>query len=189
MRVLLLTRYSRLGASSRLRYFQYLPYLESQDISVDTAELFGDAYIHSLMKKGRRSLLSVVTAYARRFWQLLRVHRYDLVWIQCEALPWIPYWIGRLFLNDRIHYVVEYDDAIFHRYDMHSNRWVRRLLGNKIPSLMRLSSVVIVGNDYLAEFAAKAESERVVYLPTAIDLNRYVTRIKSNDDFVVTCVL
>ena len=185
MKVLLLTRYSRLGASSRLRYFQYLSYLESQGISVDAAELFGDSYIHSLMKNGRRSLLSVVSAYLRRILWLLRLHRYDLIWVQCEALPWLPYWIEGLFLNGKIHYVVEYDDAIFHRYDMHSRSWIRQLLGNKIPALMQRSRVVIVGNDYLADFAAKAGSARVVYLPTAIDLDRYVPRLKSNDDFVI----
>jgi hypothetical protein len=44
MRILLLSRYTRLGASSRLRFYQYLPFLKSRGIEVTVAALLGDDY-------------------------------------------------------------------------------------------------------------------------------------------------
>ena len=185
MKVLLLSRYGQLGASSRLRYFQYIPCLKSQGVDVEPAVLFDDGYVAGLMRNGRRSLVALMTAYLRRFRQLLRLKNYDLIWIEYEALPWLPYWVERLFLKAHVPYVVEYDDAIFHRYDLHASAWVRRLLGNKIPDLMKRSRLVIVGNDYLAARAERAGAARIVQIPTAIDLDRYIPETKDDDDFIV----
>jgi len=186
MKILLLTRYGMRGASSRLRYYQYLPYLRLQGISVEITELFGNSYIDGLMKHGRRSWLSVLSAYTRRIWQLQKIRRYDLIWVEYEVFPWMPYWIERLFLNVGVPYVVEYDDAIFHRYDSHAREGVRLLLGGKIDALMRCSKTVIVGNDYLADRALRADASCVEQIPTAIDLDRY-TPVEKPDkgDFVV----
>ena len=41
MHCLLLSRYERLGASSRMRFYQYLPFLESQGIHVDIGSSVG----------------------------------------------------------------------------------------------------------------------------------------------------
>jgi len=185
MKILLLARYGQLGASSRLRYFQYIPYLQSQGIDVEPAVLFDDTYVSGLMRTGRRSLIALMAAYLRRFRQLSRLKKYDLIWMEYEAFPWLPYWIERLFLKAHVPYVVEYDDAIFHRYDLHASAWVRRILGNKIPDLMRRSRLVIVGNDYLAARAERAGAARIVRIPTAIDMDRYVPENKDGGDFTV----
>ena len=70
-------------------------------------------------------------------------------------------------------YLVEYDDAIFHRYDRHPNPLVRRLLGGKIDTVMRRATTVVVGKEYLRDHAIKAGARRVEMLPTSIDLARY----------------
>ena len=185
MKVLLLARYSRLGASSRLRYFQYLPYLESQGITVEPAVLFDDDYVTELMRNGARPLSALFTAYRRRFNRLSRLKEYDLIWIQAEALPWLPFWLERVFLKQGIRYVVEYDDAIFHRYDQHSSVWVRWLLGEKIARLMKCAQSVIAGNDYLAAYAERAGAQRVIRIPTAVDLSRYVPTKREGGDFTI----
>jgi len=137
------------------------------------------------MRTGRRSLIALMTAYLRRFRQLSRLRDYDLIWIKYEALPWLPYWVERLFLNIDVPYVVEYDDAIFHRYDLHASGWVRKSLGNKIPDLMRRAKSVIVGNAYLSARAARAGATRIVQIPTAIELGRYASLDRENADFTV----
>ena len=58
--------------------------------------------------------------------------RFDVLWLEYEAFPWLPAWLEALVLAGNTPYLVDYDDAIFHRYDQHSNQWVRRWLGNKI---------------------------------------------------------
>ena len=174
MRVLLLTRYSQRGASSRLRHYQYLPYLESQGISVDALSLFGEDYLLERMGSGNRSIRATFDAYSARFRQVLNIADYDLNWMQNEVFPWIPYWLERLVLRCSIPYVVEYDDAVFHRYDDNSSSWVSRLLRGKVAELMKMSAAVIVGNRYIADYAERAGAGLIVEVPTAVDLRRYV---------------
>jgi glycosyltransferase involved in cell wall biosynthesis len=117
-------------------------------------------------------VFDVLLSYWRRVNHLLRCGRYDLLWIEYESLPWIPYGIERLLRGSSVPYVVDYDDAVFHRYDMHQYGMVRTLLGRKIDAVMRDAAAVIAGNDYLAERARAAGARTVVTIPTVIDLGQ-----------------
>ncbi len=81
-----------------------------------------------------------------------------------------------------IAYVVDYDDALFHRYDRH--RWwlIRLILGHKIDSVMRHARLVIAGNEYLAERARTVGAKCVEIVPTVVDLTRY-TVVQSGNDY------
>ena len=48
MKVLYLARYGRLGASSRVRGYQYLPYLREAGLDITVAPLLPDAYLTAL---------------------------------------------------------------------------------------------------------------------------------------------
>ena len=48
MRILLLARYGRLGASSRVRFEQFLPYLRAAGHEIVSEPLFDDDYLTSL---------------------------------------------------------------------------------------------------------------------------------------------
>ncbi|ADG05617.1 glycosyltransferase family 4 protein [Kyrpidia tusciae] len=186
MKVLLLSRYGRLGASSRVRMYQYIPYLESQGVQVTVAPFFDDEYLENLYNSRRRSFVSIARAYARRLGQILDSSRYDILWIEKEIFPWLPAWFEKMLCKGSVRYVVDYDDAVFHRYDMHGSPMVRTVLGHKIDVVMRCASVVTVGNEYLAERAKKAGARRVVHLPSAVDLNKYrVAPVKRNGVFTI----
>ena len=172
MKVLALTRYGRTGASSRVRSYQYLPALEAVGLQVEIAPLFSDGYVRGL-QAGRRSAVEVVRAYARRTLDLQRAGSFDLVWIEKEALPWLPAGLERILLAGAAPFVLDYDDAVFHAYDQHRRPWVRQLLSGKHPALMRRAALVVAGNDYLAGFARAAGARRVEMVPTVIDLQRY----------------
>ncbi len=173
MRVLLLTRYGEMGASSRYRSYQFLPYLEEQGFEVEALPLLDDAYLRARYGGAGVSRGSIAAAYARRLGQLLRSRQFDLVWLEKEALPWLPGAIESLLLAVGAPYVVDYDDALFHRYDQHPAFAVRALLGNKIDRVMRGAALVIAGNSYLAARARAAGARQVAVLPTVIDLQRY----------------
>jgi len=102
----------------------------------------------------------------------LRAKQFDLIWIEKEAFPWLPGWLD-VILTCGVPYIVDFDDAQFHRYDQHSSQLVRRILGLKIDRLMRHATLIIAGNKYLAQRAWKAGAARVEILPTVIDLHRY----------------
>jgi glycosyltransferase involved in cell wall biosynthesis len=167
--ILVLTRYERLGASSRVRFLQFLPALERQGFSFDVRPLLDNAYVASLYGGPKVGAGNIMRAYARRLSALRRRLKYDLVWLEKEALPWLPTFleIARL---EGLPYVVDYDDAWFHRYE---NHWLSPLLGHKIDAVMRVAHTVVAGNDYLARRARQAGARHVEIVPTAIDLDRY----------------
>ncbi len=172
MKVLLFSRYDAMGASSRIRSLQYLPALKRHGITVIPAPLFNDRYLVRRYA-GKRDLFGIAAAYFRRIFRMIRrPDRWDLIWIEKELLPWIPAWFESGLRNPKIPYVVDYDDAIFHRYDLNRPP-VRWLLGRKIDRIMQKARLVIAGNQYLADRAHRAGAHRVEILPTVIDLNRY----------------
>lgn len=172
-KVLFLSRYARLGSSSRLRLYQYLPYLQDAGINVTLAPLFGDDYIRGLYG-GKVAKLPILKAYAVRFGRMLQTSRFDAVWVEKEMLPWIPAWLELGLFPEKVPLIVDYDDATFHRYDQHRLSLVRHVLGRKIDRVMRRADLVIAGNEYLADRARTAGSARVEILPTVVDMSRYV---------------
>lgn len=172
MRILALTRYSRLGASTRLRTLQYLPSLEAAGFQVEVAPFFDDDYLTDLYS-GRRAPLRTLSYFTRRIQRLRKTGGFDLIWIEKEALPWMPWFVERFLLNADIPYVVDYDDAIFHRYDQSVNWFVRTVLGRKIDNVMANAACVFAGNQYLADRAYSAGARRIEIIPTVVDMDRY----------------
>ncbi|OJH06703.1 MAG: glycosyl transferase family 1 [Alcanivorax borkumensis] len=184
-RVLVLPKYARKGASSRLRTFQYLPFLEDKGWDFTVKPLFDEAYLDSLYSGKGRSRSGLVLAYLRRLLVLFGFWRYRVIWVEKEFFPYIPAWAEVVLSWVGVRYVVDYDDAIFHNYDLARNKWIRRLLGRKIDSVMRHAACVIAGNDYLAERARSAGARRVVLIPTVVDHHRYDARQKAGQPFTV----
>jgi len=173
MDVLFLTKYARNGASSRYRTYQYLPWLEQAGIDCQVMPLFDEAYLLHRYQSGRGQVRDVLRAFLRRLAALLTARCFDLVVIEKEVLPYCPALPERCFGWLGIPYAVDYDDALFHQYDQHNHRWVRRLLGQKIARVMRGAYLVTAGNAYLADYARRAGAARVEIVPTVIDLARY----------------
>jgi glycosyltransferase involved in cell wall biosynthesis len=173
LKVLLLTRHGRLGSSSRQRFYQYLPFLAEQGFEVAAARLHDDSYLKRLYAGGGRDARVIVGDYLRRIAFLLQHRRWDLLWIEKEILPWLPATVDRMLAPRGVPWVVDYDDAVFHRYESLRPRLLRRLLAGKIDAVMRRSTLVLAGNRHLAERAAMAGARRVERLPTVVDLRRY----------------
>ena len=175
IKVLYFTKYTRKGASSRMRSFQYFPFLEEENIHVSVSPFFDDHYLEDLYS-GKRNFFIIIVAYFRRFFTILSAFKYDRVVIEYELFPFFPAWFEQMFKAFGIKYIVDYDDAIFHNYDLHPNKWVRKFLGKKIDHVMCYSNVVIVGNQYLANRAKIAGAHKIVIIPTVIDLQNYKTK-------------
>ncbi|MES2205623.1 MAG: glycosyltransferase family 4 protein [Pseudomonadota bacterium] len=190
LKLLILTRYERSGASSRMRFYQYLPGLEAAGFEVTISPLFSDDYVAEL-QKGRKSFSKAFFAYPKRLKVLLKAQRFDIVWIEKEALPWIPAMVEQFLLPNNVPYILDYDDAVFHYYDLHKNLAVRKFLGTKHQSLIKGASLILAGNQYLANFAKSAGAKAVEIIPTVIDLERYPKNLlKDNpiDSTRVPCI-
>ncbi len=172
IRVLVLPRYERLGASSRLRMWQYLPWLEAAGVDVEVSPLLPNAYIDRL-QQGSRSPLQLAVAYARQAARLLSRRPHDVVWIEKEVFPWMPSIVERAALSRDVPVVLDYDDAVYQQYEDHRSSAVRAMLREKHPSAMRGAALVIAGNATLAARAERAGARRVEIVPTVVDLDRY----------------
>jgi glycosyltransferase involved in cell wall biosynthesis len=173
MKILVLSRYERLGASSRIRMLQYIPYLEDHGVRITVSALFTNNYLRFYYDKGRKSFREIIKSYLVRVSELVKAGGYGLLWVEKEFFPFLPSWGETLLRLFGVPYVVDYDDAVFHNYDIHSNSMIRAVLGRKTDAVMRNAAMVIVGNDYIADRAGRAGAKRVEYLPSVIDLNRY----------------
>lgn len=180
-RVAAYPRYSRLGASSRLRWLQFVPALQREGLAIESSPLLGDPYLQRKYA-GRPVLGQVLRAYLHRA-RALRAgaRRADLAWIEKELWPWAPAWL-ELWLMAGRPFVLDYDDAVFHTYDRHRNPLLRRLFGCKIDRLMRAATLVVVGSAYLGERARAAGARRVEWLPTVVDHERYATGTHARPD-------
>ena len=186
MKILLFSRYSRMGASSRIRSLQYLGFLEQHGIMVDVAPLLGNTYLMNLYNGGGKSLFYVTQQYMKRMVQIIKCRKYDLLWIEKELFPHLPAWMEQLLVKVGKNYIVDYDDALFHEYDMAGHnryelldmrsRIIKKFMGEKIDRVMRDAKLVIAGNDYLASRATSAGANRVSILPSVIDLDQYPKR-------------
>jgi glycosyltransferase involved in cell wall biosynthesis len=178
-RILFLTRYSSLGASSRLRTFQYVDALLQAGYEVEILPLFGNEYLSGLYASDSWALFrmksagSIMYSYIQRINALVFSNKPNVVWVEKEVFPYLPSIFESLLHSRGIPYVVDYDDAIFHNYDLHQSSLVRKLLGNKLASLIANSYAVTAGNAYLARYASSKGAKRVEIFPTVVDLNRY----------------
>ncbi len=175
LNVLVLTKYGMLGASSRMRFLQYLPWMQQAGFEITIQPLLSDELLLARYQRGAYGVWSLLRAYALRLLVLLRLHQFDVVWIEKEALPWFPALFERWLLRGKP-YILDFDDAIFHNYDLHQSVWVRRLYGQRIDRLMAGARLVIAGNHYLAERAISAGAMHVEVMPTVVDLARYAVK-------------
>lgn len=172
MKITVLSRYGRLGASSRLRMMQYFPRLEAEGLVVAHHQLLDDSYLRARYAN-RRAYLSIMKGYLGRVGAILESRGHDVIWIEKDALPWVPLAVESMLLSRRVPVVIDIDDAVFHRYDLNRNRLIKRVLGRKLDRLMQRSNVVMAGSEYLAERARAAGCEWVERIPTVVDLRRY----------------
>lgn len=172
-RILVLTKYPRMGASSRLRTLQYLPLLEEQDFDFTVQSLFDENHLESFYNHQGRSMSAIGKLYLKRLLTLFTIKSYDAIWIEKEIFPYSPAFAEQVLAFFGINYIVDYDDAIFHNYDLSKNKIIKFFLANKIDKVMKNASYVLAGNSYLTERARFAGAKRIQLLPTVVDHLRY----------------
>ncbi len=136
--------------------------------------------------------LIVLLSYVKRFALVCQIlifkKKYDLVLIEYELFPYFPPLFETILHKRGIKYIVDYDDAIFHKYDMSNNKIIHGLLKNKIAKVMEYADHVIVCNAYLEAYAKKY-NEHTFRLPTVVILDKYKNEMgtfqKKEKNFVI----
>ena len=153
MKVALLTKYDDLAASTRLRFSQYKPYLKNKGIEMVYQPLLENSYLQNLYRNGKRDSSKILLSYLRRLKWLISKPDIDLIWLHCELFPYLPGFIEKLIKLPKKPIVFDYDDAIFHNYNLNPNKKIRMFLGKKLHATIGSASMSFCGNSYLAEYA------------------------------------
>ena len=179
-RILVLAKYTKLGASSRLRIHQYQFHFERAGYQIEYMPLFDDKYLEALYSPKKRVGNRFKYIY-RRFANLIQISAPDVIWVEYEVLPWVPWCLEKLLIPKNIPIICDYDDAIFHQYDLNKNPLTRMLLAKKIDKIMRHSALTIAGNTYIQKRAIRAGAKKTAIIPTVVDTRRY--KQKSYESF------
>ena len=187
MKVLFVTQYGMLAASSRTRVLQYLPYLRRHGIQPRLITILPDSGIAGsqvLVTCNRwRKLIYYVWALYRtlicgfQVWWLAR--SFDLLFVQKVIFPLPVRW---LLCWSRPAMAYDFDDAIFttevRRPDWLS-AWKQRRSVTGLPAMLRLADRVIVENDYTARFAMPY-CAGVSIITGPVDTDRYCAAASGN---------
>jgi len=175
MKMLALMKYGDLAASTRQRLHQYGAILAQHQIEIIPSYLLSNDYLKRLFSGKGKPAIAVISSYISRLILLLRKEDIDLLWIQYESFPYLPSLFELLAFLAKKPVILDYDDAIFHQYDLNANPLVRRALGGKLQAVMRRASLCTCGNAYLKEYADRF-CARTEVVPTVVDTSVYTPR-------------
>lgn len=181
MNVLVVTPYLYDSApGQRYRIEQWARWLQKAGVTCTFVPFESKALKEVLYAKGRhvqkaRELVRCVVNRCR--WLAgLDPTRWDAIYLYRELLPVGPPILERILVNKGVPLVYDFDDAIFIPDTSEANRhfgWLK--WARKTGTICRLSSHVIVGNDYLKQYASR-KSDRVSVVPPTIDTDAYTPR-------------
>jgi len=164
------------GAGCRFRIAQYMPYLASAGIDVTLDSLFTPDFFRLVYKPGRyvRKAVTFAGLSLRRLDVLRDLGRFDLILLYREMFPIGPALVERFIaMRPRPPVVFDFDDAIFLPSVSDANRLIGALKQpGKVASIIRHSSHVIAGNDYLAAYARRF-NQAVTMIPTCVDTTQF----------------
>lgn len=182
MKILFLPKYNELGPSSRYRIYQYLNSYEKAGIEVVVVPLFGSRFFanNKIIK-----ICFTLCYYLRRTFKLLQVFKYDLVYIEYELFPYFPSIFEKLFNVLKVKYIVDYDDAIFHNYNVSNNFFIKFLLSDKIDNVIKNANYVVSGSPYLTNYISRLNAN-YIEIPTSVRKQKYAQKTKKETNTVFT---
>jgi glycosyltransferase involved in cell wall biosynthesis len=164
--------------SQRFRIEQWTPHLAEQGIDVDLLPFAEQPLMRLLYEPGRSVAKAggTLAAFVRRFGSLAVARRYDAFVVHRAACLAGPALIERLLAHLGRPLLFDFDDAIFMLHTSAANRrfaWLK--FPGKTAAICRVSTAVVVGNNYLADYA-RQHNPRVTIVPTSVDVKRYQPR-------------
>ena len=187
VRILFLVPYPLgIAASQRFRFEQYFTVLEDAGMTYDVQPFLDHNAFRILYSQGNvlGKIWSVVNGFLRRFYIMLRLSRYDFVFVHREAEPLglpIFEWIVAKLARKKM--VFDFDDAIWLRNLSSGNPlmyYVKRY--SNANNAMKWAHKVSCGNQFLADQASKF-NDGVIVNPTTIDTESHHNRVREFMDF------
>ncbi len=169
------------AASQRFRFELYYEALRESGVEFEHAA-FWDAKTWSVLYRGGHvgtKLAGLLQGFVRRLLLLLRIVRFDLVFVHREMTPIGPpvfEWAAAKVARKPM--VYDFDDAIWLRHASDANRFMERFKSyRKVGRICRWADRVSVGNEFLARYARRFNPD-VVTNPSSTNTDHHHNRIK-----------
>lgn len=173
--------------SQRFRFEQYLEYLTENGIAWDYSVLISkadDRHYHGKGKLWRKAWIGLKAIFIR-LRDVMRMNRYDVIFISRRAFLTESMFFERLFRKSRAKIIFDIDDAVWIDAVSDYNKRFAWLKGkSNTANVIKLSDLVFAGNAYLADYARQYNSH-VVIVPTTIDTDAYIPSYNANHSPVV----
>lgn len=186
MNILFWVPYPTEGASNRYRVEQFLPYLKKNNIQYRLRPFWSSPAFKILYAKGKlaRKICYFIAGTLRRLIDLCSLWRYDIVFIHRESFPLGGATFERFALLWHKPIIYDFDDAIFLPSVSTSNSFIERFKDpGKVATIIKYSSHIITGNEYLADFA-RHFNKHVIVIPTSFDTDTYAPSPKTRKETI-----
>ena len=173
--------------NQRFRFEQYISVLEKNGFECAFSPLIKTAKEDALFySKGNllRKLPLGIKLACRRIRDVMRARQFDVIFIAREAFVVGYPFFEKIFAFSRAKIVFDFDDSIWMNVVSTNNKffsWLKS--GSKTASIIRLSNLVLAGNQYLADYAGKYNNNVKVF-PTTIDTHQYLPKYNPCKDTI-----
>jgi len=172
--------------SQRYRFEQYFNFLEANGVSCTLSYLISKEDDQLLYNKGHYigKFGIFLKSIFKRLSDLQRLQQFDYIFIQREAFMTGSTFFERQMARKGLPIIFDFDDAIWLFDESNANKGLSFLKNPaKTAKLIKLSTKIIAGNPYLADYARQF-NKCVEIIPTTIDTNWYKPIQKPEKDFV-----
>ncbi|CAN5312943.1 glycosyltransferase family 4 protein [soil metagenome] len=184
MRVLGLSSYPVEAAATRYRLAQFVQPLAKKGIFLEispflNSELFEIQYQN---KSVFQKIPRLSKAIWRRFAETVQIRKFDLLFVQREAMFFGPAFFEWFFQKiGNVPLILDLDDATYLSYESPTYGKIGSFLKffGKTDNLIKRANTVICGNRFIAEYVEKKGANAVI-VPTVVDTEKFVPVEKNN---------
>ncbi|MXP24954.1 glycosyltransferase [Altererythrobacter indicus] len=154
--------------TSQRRILQYVHALKRENIHCEVLPFYGPpprSLKHCAYDGGQ----TLASSLNKRFHSLRHLRDdIDLVWIEKEALPHMPWLAEKFLLPANIPIITDLGDMDLQLQSQNESSVLRNMFSDKATQMMRNATLVMAGNSHMMERAKQAGATWVEVMPTAI---------------------
>ncbi|MDR2010768.1 MAG: glycosyltransferase [Bacteroidales bacterium] len=169
----------------RFRFEHYIQYLEKNGYEIIFSNIIDEKDDQLFYSHGKyfAKLKIVVKSFFHRLKDLKTARDCDLIFIYREAFMLGNTYFEKRFSKLDIPVVFDFDDSIWLNDTSDGNKnlaWIKK--PEKTAKICKYADLVMVGNQYLADYA-KQYNKNVVVVPTTIDINYHkIINVEKNNN-------
>jgi glycosyltransferase involved in cell wall biosynthesis len=170
--------------SQRYRFEQYFDFLSSKGYECVLSSIIDEEADLFFYRPGNlfRKVMVTLKSALRRWKDVRTASQFDIVFVQREAFMTGSSWFERGFAKSGAKLVFDFDDSIWLLDTSAANkRWEWLKSAEKTSKIISMSDLVFAGNEYLASYARKYNSN-VRVMPTTIDTEVFKRKLPYSDN-------